>query len=316
MTLSQTQGKANQLGIDAPHEFKIAWQAPPSPDACDDAYDGEGTYEDEEDNHDVKQHATNEDKGDNDEEVAPPKKSPTPEAHSASGSPTNHTADKTSNRQPRKAALYVNNAVFFCDEETLREMKKSLQLEKQTLTHEFYALSVQLVAKEQLSAALKRELEELKTHVTLANLLGHVPVGSPASSSLSAPKMKSSRCVDLYAPCVQQKQHSNQQREKQRDQLQDTLNRVPRRDLCTLVDVQVKIAKLLEEKRALLENANSGTFGSPDDSEATAKVALEKELRKLELANARAKDEIREWKLQSERENARILPLQARCDKN
>jgi hypothetical protein len=159
---------------------------PSSPDA----YDEEDAYEYEEDNHDVKQRAqaTDDEEDSYDEEVAPPKKNPAPEAQSAGTSPTIHAADKTSNRQPRKAALHVNNAVFFHDEETLREMKTSLQREKQTLVHKFHALLTQLVAKEQLSVTLKRELEELKTQVTLASVLGHASIGSPASSCLSTPK--------------------------------------------------------------------------------------------------------------------------------
>lgn len=104
---------------------------------------------------------------------------------------------------------------------------------------------------------------------------------------------------------------------------------MPRRDLCTLVDVEVEIAKLLEEKRALeaqkpkvvqqnpkkaaarKQGTNDGTFGWTNDADAS-KVALEKELGKLELACSRAKDEIHKWKLSFERENARILPLKAR----
>lgn len=95
----------------------------------------------------------------------------------------------------------------------------------------------------------------------------------------------------------------------------------------------MEIAQLLEEKRALEatqkpkasstvlfkpdfaakgnSDTNSGTFGWQSDAD-KHKVALEKELGKLELAASRAKDEIHRWKLNFERENARILPLKAR----
>lgn len=58
-------------------------------------------------------------------------------------------------------------------------------------------------------------------------------------------------------------------------------------------------------------NSEAGTFGWQSDAN-THKVTLEKELSKLELASSRAKDEIHRWKLNFERENARILPLKAR----
>lgn len=97
------------------------------------------------------------------------------------------------------------------------------------------------------------------------------------------------------------------------------------------MDLQVEIAQLLEEKRALeatqkpksastvrfkydpstKSTSEPGTFGWQNDADAH-KIALEKELSKLELASSRAKDEIHRWKLNFERENARILPLKAR----
>lgn len=127
---------------------------------------------------------------------------------------------------------------------------------------------------------------------------------------------------------MQRKQRTLQQRQRECDQLKDRLARVPRRDLCTLVDLQVEIAALLEEKRSLLEAhklkqqpptarahaanlTRDGTFGWTHGAD-DAKVALEKELGKLELSCSRAKDEIHRWKLSFERENARILPLKAR----
>lgn len=128
--------------------------------------------------------------------------------------------------------------------------------------------------------------------------------------------------------CVQAKQQVVQQRQRQCEQLKDRVSRVPRRDLRTLVDIQVEIATLMEEKRTLLEThkrtpptatrapcaapSDDGTFGWTHGADAT-KVSLEKELGRLETACSRAQDEVLRWKLSVERENARRLPLQARC---
>ncbi|TYZ58638.1 hypothetical protein PybrP1_009225 [[Pythium] brassicae (nom. inval.)] len=235
---------------------------------------------------------------------------------------------------PRKPALHVSNAVFFRDEETLRALRKALQQEKSALTHERQTLSSQRIEKEQLAATLKRELHDLKTRVTLASVQSHAPLNTAAQ--LSTPKTAAEwreRVLDQKLENKQRKQELAEvvlQRQRQCEQLKDRVARVPRRELRTLVDVQVEIAALLAEKRALLEalkrnnppaatrppcaaasKNNDGTFDWTRDSD-TAKVSLEKELGRLETACSRAQDEIRRWQLSLERENARLLPLQAR----
>lgn len=134
-------------------------------------------------------------------QIATPKKSPTPEQD---GSPISH--HRHSKQQPRNPNLYVNNAVFFRDEETLREMKKTLQAEKKTLAHEYQTLAKQLVEKEHLSASLKRELQDLKTHVTLASVLGHASSATTSKGSRSIPKTSSDWSERVLDQKLQNKQ--------------------------------------------------------------------------------------------------------------
>lgn len=127
-----------------------------------------------------------------------PRKSLTPEeendspvaksqAKSSPASPptTSNQPPPVYQQQARKATLYVSNALFFRDEESVREMRKSLHMEKKTLIHDHETLARQLVEKEQLSTNLKRELNELKTRVTLASVLGHASSSSTAGGQSS-----------------------------------------------------------------------------------------------------------------------------------
>lgn len=127
------------------------------------------------------------------------KKSSTPEEKSspvAKSQPKSSLMSPTTSnnppakQQPRKATLYVNNTLFFRDEESVREMRKALQIEKKTLVHEHETLARQLVEKEQLAVNLKRELSDLKTRVTLASVLGLAP-SSTAGGQSSVPKTAS-----------------------------------------------------------------------------------------------------------------------------
>lgn len=77
----------------------------------------------------------------------------------------------------------MTNAVFFRDEETLRDLRRTLQQEKRALTHERETLSSQRIEREQRTATLKRELHDLKTRVTLASVLSHAPLSAGAQRS-------------------------------------------------------------------------------------------------------------------------------------
>lgn len=87
--------------------------------------------------------------------------------------------------KPRKATSYASNTLFFRDEESLREMLQLLQQEKTSLTHEYNTAAAELTEKELRSKELKRELDELKAQVTLANVMGgssRPSRGNPRSS--------------------------------------------------------------------------------------------------------------------------------------
>lgn len=116
------------------------------------------------------------------------------------------------------ATLHVSNAVFFRDAETLREMRQTLELEKQTLAHEHAALEQQLRAKQTRSASLKRELEDLKTRVTLASVLNQTSSSSSSMSSRGmapAPQTAADwreRVLDQKLETQQRKQELNEVR--------------------------------------------------------------------------------------------------------
>lgn len=104
--------------------------------------------------------------------------------------------------------------------------------------------------------------------------------------------------------------------QKTRKQHQDALARVPRRDLCTLVDMQVELAQLMAQKRALEAQKPSSTGSAGKVSLASADAAqkqqLEDELCRLEGSVTSTKDEIHASKLRYERQQACIRPLQDR----
>lgn len=92
--------------------------------------------------------------------------------------------------RPRKATSYASNTLFFRDEETLREMLRTLQQEKQALTHEYRTTAAELSERELRSKELKRELDELKALVTLANIVGGSTRASTAGNPLSSVEWK------------------------------------------------------------------------------------------------------------------------------
>ncbi|GMF24129.1 unnamed protein product [Phytophthora lilii] len=241
----------------------------------------------------------------------------------------------------RARAFMRSSAAFFRDEDTLREMRQELRHEKRTLANQLQTLTMQLAEKQQVSAALKGELQQLKTSAALANVMRQVPrsvsfSGSPSGTlkSLSKPKTAvqwgervldqklENQCLadDLLVlkTAVQEKQLAIQRKQKQRDEMNTKLARVPRRHLCTLVDVQVEIARLLEEKRALESQSpphssriEMETLATSEAGTAT-KTALQNELASLEITAERYKEELRQWALKIDCEKARLAPLETR----
>ncbi|EGZ11388.1 hypothetical protein PHYSODRAFT_519927 [Phytophthora sojae] len=234
-----------------------------------------------------------------------------------------------------------SSAAFFRDEDTLREMRQELRQEKKTLTHQLQTLTMQLAEKEQVSAAIKSELQQLKTSAALASVIRQVPRSAMLSASSSGlPKPKTAaqwgeRVLDqkLENQClaedllvlkmaVQDKQLSLQRKQKRRDEMSAKLTRVPRRHLLTLVDVQVEIARLLEEKRALesqsprsslrVEKELVTTSRTGANAASATKTVLQSELTSLEITAERYKEELRQWGLRIDCEKARLAPLEKR----
>ncbi|KUF83852.1 hypothetical protein AM587_10009296 [Phytophthora nicotianae] len=250
-----------------------------------------------------------------------------------------------STTKPQKAvkparAFMRSSAAFFRDEDTLREMRKELRQEKRTLSNQVHILTMQLAEKEQVAASLKSELQELKTSAILANVMRQIPrsgtLSSPSGPLKGSPKPKTTaewgeRVLDqkLENQClaeellalktaVQDKQLMVQRKQKQRDEMNAKLSRVPRRHLCTLVDLQVEISRLLEEKRALeAQPRPTSSQSKPEKTSsvrvsASTKAALQSELTSLEVTTERYKEELRQWHLKIDCEKARLAPLEAR----
>ncbi|GMF50831.1 unnamed protein product [Phytophthora fragariaefolia] len=300
----------------------------PGPVAADDYDDGEEEYED--DHEDVEP-------VDQEEEEAAVA-SPTPQEEDSVKSTPSATKQQRSIKPAR--TFIRNSAVFFRDEDTLREMRQELRQEKKTLTNQLHTLMMQLAEKEQVSAAIKSELQQLKTSAALANVMRQVPRSASLSGSssgsingLGKPKTAAqwgervldqkleNQCLaeDLLVlkTAVQDKQLSLGRKQKRRDEMSAKLARVPRRHLCTLVDVQVEIARLLEEKRAL--ESQSSRCSSRVEKESTSskndtatKTALQSELMSLQITAQRYKEELRQWELRIDCEKARSAPLENR----
>ncbi|KAF4127594.1 hypothetical protein GN958_ATG23223 [Phytophthora infestans] len=237
-------------------------------------------------------------------------------------------------------AFMRTSAAFFRDEDTLREMRQELRQEKKTLTNQVHVLTMQLAEKEQVAASLKSELQGLKTSATLANVMRQVPRSATLNSSSSGnirsslkPKTTTEwgeRVLDqklenqylaeellALKTAAQDKQLTVQRKQKQRDEMRAKLSRVPRRHLCTLVDLQVEISRLLEEKRALETQPHASTLqvdATRVSVNASTKAALQNELSSLEVTTERYKEELRQWHLKIDCEKARLAPLQARLE--
>lgn len=295
---------------------------------ADDYGDGEEEYE--EDGYD---HVEQTEEKEEEEDVA---MSPTPEQVDPPVQPPKQ-------QRPIKPArtFMRSSAAFFRDEDTLREMRQELRQEKKTLTHQLQTLTMQLAEKEQVSAAIKSELQQLKTSAALASVIRQVPRSAMLSASSSGlPKPKTAaqwgeRVLDqkLENQClaedllvlkmaVQDKQLSLQRKQKRRDEMSAKLTRVPRRHLLTLVDVQVEIARLLEEKRALesqsprsslrVEKELVTTSRTGANAASATKTVLQSELTSLEITAERYKEELRQWGLRIDCEKARLAPLEKR----
>ncbi|KAE9319832.1 hypothetical protein PF008_g18171 [Phytophthora fragariae] len=304
----------------------VSSRADPDPDYND----GEEEYGDDQ-NDDVEPADQLEEE---EEEVTP---TPAPELEDPSVQST-----KQQQRPIKPARAFMrSSAAFFRDEDSLREMRQKLRHEKKTLTNQLHTLTMQLTEKEQVSTAIKSELQQLKTSAALANVMRQVPrsavlTGSPSGSTKGLAKPKTTaqwgeRVLDqklenqslaedllVLKMAVQDKQLLLQRKQKRRDEMSAKLARVPRRHLCTLVDVQAEIARLLEEKRAL-ESQSSRSSSRVEKELVTSskagtatKTALQSELASMEITVERYKEELRQWELRIDCEKARMAPLENR----
>lgn len=260
-----------------------------------------------------------------------------------------HLADQTTARssryiddtvtKPIKPATRAvsKGSVFFRDEETLREMKRSLEQEKRDLTHDRASLATQLADKEQVAAELKRELQQLKAKLSLSSALH---ASSSASTSARQPKTAAEwkqRAMDqkleneqlqhdilVLKTAVQEQQARVRDKYQRCEQLKARVARVPRRDLLTLVELRVEIAQLLQRKRELEAGAratqkldqskvrfNNSDKQSHRDSGGN-RTTPEKELAKLELSITQAQEDARRWRTKFECEQARLQPMRER----
>ncbi|KAF4318765.1 hypothetical protein BBO99_00007080 [Phytophthora kernoviae] len=154
-------------------------------------------------------------------------------------------APSTSKRPQRSvkpaAAFMRNSAAFFRDEETLREMQQELRHEKKTLTHQVHTLTLQLSEREQLSVALKAELQQLKTSATLASVMLQHKTTPGISKGPTKPKtvaqwnervfdqkLKNQRLAEellMLKTTVQDKQIAVQRKQQQQDEANAKLAR-------------------------------------------------------------------------------------------
>lgn len=305
----------------------VSSRVDPDPDHYD---DDEEEYEDDQ-NDDVEPADQLEEE---EEEVAP---TPAPEHEDPS---VQSTKQQQKSIKPARAFMR-SSAAFFRDEDSLREMRQELRHEKKTLTNQLHTLTMQLTEKEQVSAAIKSELQQLKTSAALANVMCQVTrsavlTGSSSGSTKGLAKPKTTaqwgeRVLDqklenqslaedllVLKMAVQDKQLLLQRKQKRRDEMSAKLSRVPRRHLCTLVDVQAEIARLLEEKRAL-ESQSSRSSSRVEKELMTSskagtatKTALQSELASMEITVERYKEELRQWELRIDCEKARLAPLENR----
>ncbi|CEG45910.1 uncharacterized protein PHALS_02244 [Plasmopara halstedii] len=226
-------------------------------------------------------------------------------------------------------AFMRTSTIFFRDEESLREMRQKLRQEKKLLTNQIHILKLQLTEKELVAASLQTDLRNLHTSAALANVMHEVPKSANFSSKCGnsfKPRTAvewNERILDqklenkstsnelvILKTAVQDKQFAIKRKERQRDELSAELARVPRRYLCTLVDLQIEISQLLKEKRLL--DCHSQPSLESDDKGTTTTAALQNELAGLEVTTERYKDQLRQWHFKMDCEKARLAPLQER----
>ncbi|GLD98216.1 hypothetical protein PINS_up006913 [Pythium insidiosum] len=300
-----------------------------------------------------------EDEQDSDEEEAEQtvsKKSPTPEryddedeedrSHDATDeeATSNHPVLTKSSRDAvatkaagvRSArAVNVKSAVFFRDDETLREMKTALQREKKVLQEQLTSLKQRVEEKEHQSSALRRELRDLKAQFTLGSLSISSITKSPVLPKTASEwmqritefKLQNRQLKQALATRQSERQRKSttlRQLEQRREELQTRLSRVPRRELCSLTEIQSEIAHLLSEKRELDAQvakktkapSNQNPFPKHDAAagpvSTSEKASLEKQLRALDDRVGAAHDDLEHWRLSYERECARMAPVETR----
>lgn len=262
-----------------------------------------------------------------------------PKARLSSSPPKKMDELPRAKTRPVGRALKGGSAPFFRDEEALREMKRTLEIEKHELTHALAALKIQQESRQRESSELKRELNQLKTQVSLASAL-NLP-SSTASLAMLKPttamqwkqkvldmkldnEQRQHEVVGLKT-ASQELQRSVNETKERIEKLRDILARVPKRELLTLVDVQVEIAQLLQTKRELEVTAAKKARAAPKqrarksptedenerDSESN-RTAIEKQLAQLELSVTRSEEETRAWKIRLECERAKLQPMRDR----
>ncbi|RLN87728.1 hypothetical protein BBJ28_00020062 [Nothophytophthora sp. Chile5] len=333
--LSEPEGGEEVEGatdpMPSPRERK---EASPDTEPNDDDEDYDGDHESDEDEQDEEADATLSESGSptpEQEEQEVSALTPTPKSSATS----DRVSSSTKQRALKPAASYMrNSSAFFRDEETLREMRLDLRKEKKALANQVHVLTMQVAEREQRSSVLKRELQQLKTEVTLANVMLQHPLPRGSSEKLQKPKTTTQwnervldqklqnqslaqELLDLKTS-VQEQQSVVRRKQQQRDELQSKLARVPRRHLCTLVELQVEIARLLEEKRTLealpLPPSSCDSTERPTSSRtgSSSKAALQNELIGLESTAESFKEELRQWQLKVDCEQARLTPMETR----
>jgi hypothetical protein len=320
------------------------WSAQPPPSMT--GYEDDDAYAQEEEEYEADH---DHDEADEDDDVGksgraagcPVPQDEAEDGEASDGKPSPQAAAPT--RSLRDPTKFLKSGVFFRDSETLHETRRALLKEKHELAQQYEQLATSLAQKEDLSQSLKRELHGLKAQVTVASLKGASLLSGSTTDILRtsrdwAERVASQKTANRTARQQLSERHSQlmnrqkaiQQMEMQKHQLEAKLARVPRKELRSLIEIQVEIAQVTAEKRALeaqlaksipveRSTRSNGTTttgcGAMSQNQRDAKTELETDLRQVEKHLLRVRDQINEWTLRRERELAKIVPVRARIER-
>ncbi|OQR94659.1 hypothetical protein THRCLA_08133 [Thraustotheca clavata] len=214
-----------------------------------------------------------------------------------------------------KPKIKPSNAIFFKDREELREIKNKLEATKQSLITELEQVKVTLKAASTKSTLLKESIAEYTTKLTVANL---------ASTSKLAAQSPEERTLEL-SMCNKQMTKENSELLGTKSDIKQRVERlqtkskslqlhwenVPQKEKCTLIEVQLEIALLLQQK-ANLEAKVSEIQPSAHPTESVDTKIIKQKLSEADARIWELKRDCHSWKLQVNQEQTKLAALQAR----